>query len=144
MGLTHGTPPHSHYISPVTHATPSHPARPLLRTRHTPRPHILLAPTCAALLPRAFPRGQVWYEHNDSVVSQVAFARVQQDAAQQGYMLFFANDLTRAATEAARAAAEERAKPESAKAGAATAGPATAGAAGGAWAWVNGGKAAEA
>ncbi|KAG2450648.1 hypothetical protein HYH02_004488 [Chlamydomonas schloesseri] len=53
----------------------------------------------------------VWYEHNDSVVSQVAFARVQQDAAQQGYMLFFANDLTRAATEAAT----ERAKAEGAK-----------------------------
>ncbi|GLI68513.1 hypothetical protein VaNZ11_012959 [Volvox africanus] len=32
---------------------------------------------------------QIWYEHNDAVVSHVDFARVREDAAKQGYLFFF-------------------------------------------------------
>ncbi|GFR52754.1 hypothetical protein Agub_g15361 [Astrephomene gubernaculifera] len=39
---------------------------------------------------------EMWFEHNDSVVSHVDFSRVREDAAKQGYMLFFVNAGTRA------------------------------------------------
>ncbi|GLC35870.1 hypothetical protein PLESTB_000514400 [Pleodorina starrii] len=35
--------------------------------------------------------GQLWYEHNDAVVSHVDFDRVREDAAKQGYLFFFVN-----------------------------------------------------